>query len=266
MTDQEPRGKGVWKYWIMIVSGVIGTLSYIGMVWAEDNTVLAVCLNICAMLGSGVLCSSIVSLIIEHNTKKVQTEEHKRQCEFIFKTLHIDLSRIAAEELRNLSEYSVLREKKEEKCWVSDNMTLSEILSKLQAYLEVLSTDFEMANQFAYHIDSEYMNSIKDKNALAFENALTYYRILDDSLNVVLEQSNVYYLAHIISENQISILKDIKHATSDVIHNSHEGDLEQTFIMKKLFFMSMQECLQAFDVDATKKIRCSYRTKKSTNV
>ena len=105
MAKKCSRFKNLWK-WVMLVGGAIGVLLYIAMIWWGDNTVVAVFLNISAMLGSGVLCSSIVSLIIEHNTKKAQVEEHKRQCEFIFSTLRVDLIRIAKEELRNISEYT----------------------------------------------------------------------------------------------------------------------------------------------------------------
>ena len=263
MPRKDKRSRGAWKYWLMIVGGVLGVLSYIGMIWVGNNTVADVFLNIFAMLGSGVLCSAIVSIVIEHNAKKMQDEEHKKQCEFIFSTLRIDLFRIAIEELRNISEYIILRDKNEDKCWISNKMTLPEIVLKNQEYLEILSTDFDMAYQFVSCIDSEYMNNVKNRDALAYGNALTYYKILRNSLEIVLEQSHVYYLAHIFSESQISALKDLKLTTDNVIYNSNDGDFEQTFIMKKVFFMSVEECLQVFEIDTTKKVLCSYRTKKS---
>jgi hypothetical protein len=251
------------KYWVMFITGFLLTFSYILVIMFEDK-VVTTWLNIIAMLGSGILCSAIVSYMVEDIAKKAEKIEHERQCKYIFSNLFVDFTRIAKEELRNLSLYRIFRDKNEDKCWINKEMTMSEIISEVQIYLEELSTDSSMANQFMEKFDSDYLTKIKEKNALAFENALPYYRLLKNSLTAVLENSNVYYLAHVFSESQISALKDIEYSTSDVIANSHDRDLEQTFIMKKCFFDSMEICLREFGADITTKTKCYYRAKNLT--
>ena len=188
------------KYIIMIAIGLALTLSLIITIWLPEDHWGTVVLNIFAMIGSGVLCSAIVSWIIERNNDKVLDIAHQRQREFFFHSLQVDIDRLIVFELRNLSEYVLLTEegiKKSER----NEWSRKIIIKKLQNYVDQITNSIETLYQSPRVFDDTYFEQVNQRNKLAF-NTLVYYRYLDSTLKLLLGESNLYFINGVLTEEQ----------------------------------------------------------------
>lgn len=94
------------KYIWMIVIGFVLTISFIATIWT-NNTWSAI-FNIISMIGSGILCSAVVSYIIEiSNNKRVQNLKQEQQ-KYILSSVKDSLLWLFSLEYKNLSEYLIL--------------------------------------------------------------------------------------------------------------------------------------------------------------
>ena len=70
---------------------------------------LGVIINIVSIIGSGVLCSAIVSWLVEESNKKQKEETIREQRKFILGTLSAQTKSILSWEICALSQYSHIR-------------------------------------------------------------------------------------------------------------------------------------------------------------
>lgn len=69
------------KYIIMMVSGIVLTLLLFCTIWV--SSCWDIVFNVFAMLGSGVFCSAIVSLIVEQNNERREKQRKQEQRDFL---------------------------------------------------------------------------------------------------------------------------------------------------------------------------------------
>ena len=149
-------------YKVLIVIGSLMTISYIGAIWAND--VCKVILNIVAMIGSGVLCSALVSLFLELKSEK----EKKKQSSFILEGIKSRLKFILIWEIKVLSAYSILIKPDSQKRTKKYKLALTNAIVKIKEILESITQNTENIYQYSSNMDFEYMNKIKRKNTLTF--------------------------------------------------------------------------------------------------
>ena len=241
------------KYIIMIAVGLALTLSLIITIWLPEDHWGTVVLNIFAMIGSGVLCSAIVSWIIERNNDKVLDIAHQRQREFFFHSLQVDIDRLIVFELRNLSEYVLLTEegiKKSER----NEWSRKIIIKKLQNYVDQITNSIETLYQSPRVFDDTYFEQVNQRNKLAF-NTLVYYRYLDSTLKLLLGESNLYFINGVLTEEQAKGIQYMQQAIQDVMRVP-EDDLDTFFEMKRLFFGELCGYMHLFEIDLSKTIKC----------
>ena len=126
----------------MIIIGVILTLLLIATIWTNDEIDLI--FNILAMIGSGILCSAIVSLIIEENNKRIAREEKIKQREFILKGIRMSLKTYLFWEVDQLSQYYLLKIDNSLKNRKRIEFSIAEVISKLQKYITKTMTPEEL--------------------------------------------------------------------------------------------------------------------------
>ena len=242
------------KYIAMVVIGVILTLSLIVTLWLPENHWSVVAFNILAMLGSGVLCSAIVSWIIEWNNDKTLDKEHQRQREFFFRSLQSGIDTLIVFELLNLSGFVLLKNegirKSQQKKW-----SRQAIVAHLQEYVDQIINSIEVFCQHPKTTDSTYFDKIIERNNLAFKNTGGYYRYLDTTLSMLLSESNIYFINGVLTEQQIKGIQSVQQAIQEVLGVS-EDDLDTLFEMKRLFFKELHDCMHLFEMDSDKEIRC----------
>ena len=162
------------------------TFSYIGSFWTKG--ILPIILNIIAMIGSGVLCSTIVSLFLERKSEN----EKKKQSAFILEGIKNRLRFLLLWELNALSSYAILTKPNSTKITQKSKLTLKDSISKINELLENITKNIESVYQYSNVIDAEYMEKLKIKNNLAFGTSLPYYKDLLSKISDLLINSNNY--------------------------------------------------------------------------
>lgn len=240
-------------YKVLIGIGSLMTISYIGAIWAND--VCKVILNIVAMIGSGVLCSALVSLFLELKSEK----EKKKQSSFILEGIKSRLKFILIWEIKVLSAYSILIKPDSQKRTKKYKLTLTNAIVKIKEILESITQNTENIYQYSSNMDFEYMNKIKRKNTLAFGFSLPYYKDLASRISDLLIDSNNYLINGVFNEDKINILKSMEIEIKEIIGFSTEDSLELLMEFREIFFKNIEMYYKVLDIDLNEEQDCYIR-------
>ena len=256
-------GSSKCRYIIMMIIGSICTGLYVATLWA--NSIWDMIFNILAMLGSGVFCSALVSLIIETRNEIMLEQEHKRQRDYILSSFRNSVKSLIELELRCLSRYCLLLEaedvKKTHNCKLPINTTIDKILD----YLSQLRESVQMCYQYSNVIDSNYLKRIKYRNTFAYELTFSHYTYIQKSLEHLVYESNNYLIAGVLDEKAIKSLKDMNSGCVLVIESSHEDKLDLLFEYKFILFNEMGKHLKNLGFDLNEELNCSITVLQTNN-
>ena len=102
----------------MILSGAVLTFLLFNKLFGEIPMWLTIGLDVLAMLGSGVFCSAIVSLIIDKQNQKIADEKREEQRIFILGSSQRSIVNLYKRELTELSIYHTNYILKEKGKWI----------------------------------------------------------------------------------------------------------------------------------------------------
>ncbi len=233
--NKATKYKGNIVYIIMLVVGFLATFSYVGTIWASNAG--DIILNIFAMLGSGIFCSGIVSLIVEKAGKK-------RQREFLlFKFVGI-LSILIREELRSLSLLFVLDIKEENKEKVEVDISYKEAVNKILSYLgELIKKEPEETKQ-APTSPKFTVQYGKMKDAYGYGHTLSYYNRLIVALSELTANESLFLIEGVFTEDEINALSSLWNFINLIKMSSEMGDYLTTLERKKSFYNQLQDKCQ----------------------
>lgn len=233
--NKATKYKGNIVYIIMLVAGFLATFSYVGTIWASNAG--DIILNIFAMLGSGIFCSGIVSLIVEKAGKK-------RQREFLlFKFVGI-LSILIREELLYLSSLYVLDIKEENKETVEVDISYKEAVNKILSYLgELIKKEPEETKQ-APTSPKFTVQYGKMKDAYGYGHTLSYYNSLIVALSELTANESLFLIEGVFTEDEINALYGLQNFINPIKMSSEMGNYLTTLERKKFFYNQLQDKCQ----------------------
>ncbi|MBR2614530.1 MAG: hypothetical protein IKC71_02905 [Clostridia bacterium] len=240
-------------YTIMIIAGALLTISYIGAIWAGEP--IKIILSIVAMLGSGVLCSALVSLFLELKSEK----DKKKQSSFILEGINNRLKFLLVWELKTLSTYLILIKPDNLKKTNKYKLNLKEIISKINNILNEIVSDTDILYQYNTNINNEYLKKVKIKNNLAFGSSLPYYKDLLAKITDLLIDSNVCLINGVFDEDIINVLKSMKIEISEIIGLSNKESLELLMEFRQIFFQNIEMYFRTLNIDLEEKQVCYIR-------
>lgn len=242
------------KYFWMIAVGFVLTISFIATIWLKG--VWDTIFNIVAMIGSGILCSAVVSYIIEISNNKRDEKLKQEQQKYILSSAKDSLLWLFSLEYKNLSEYLTLSDTTNKFKTNKTELEVKEILNEVSNYLSQITNNASICFQFTNVIDSNYLTRIKRRDDLAFKNNLPYYEKLNKELLKINEDSNYYYTTEIFTKEQLKIIQDIQIDIDQIIYYSNENNLDILFEFKEMFITNISKHLNLFNIKESDKIVC----------
>ena len=240
-------------YLIMIICGVILTLSLIATIWTNDEIDLI--FNILAMLGSGVFCSAIVSWIVEHNNIKMIKEERLIQSKFVLRRVFNRLNTYIFWEIGQLSQYSLLSIEDSKKKREFNEYTQKEIIDKINEYLLAINNSVESIYQWSDVIDSKYLKRVEKRDSLVFKQILPIVKRLKEEITNVLSDVSMYYINEVLDDDKVKALEELEIMLVDIINFSEGESIELTLEFKKMFFENLQGILERLEVNLKDKMK-----------
>lgn len=241
------------KYIWMIVIGFVLTISFIATIWLKD--VWDTIFNIVAMIGSGILCSAVVSYIIEISNNKRDEKLKQEQQKYILSSVKDSLLWLFSLEYKNLSEYLSLSNTTNKFKTNKKELEVKETLNEVSNYLSQITNNASICFQFTNVIDSHYLTRIKRRDDLAFKNILPYYERLNKEL-LKINGESIYYTTGIIGKEQLSVIRNIQIDVDQIIYHSNENNLDTLFEYKEMFITNISKHLSLFNIKESDKIIC----------
>lgn len=242
------------KYFWMIAVGFVLTISFIATIWLKG--VWDTIFNIVAMIGSGILCSAVVSYIIEISNNKRDEKLKQEQQKYILSSAKDSLLWLFSLEYKNLSEYLTLSDTTNKFKTNKTELEVKEILNEVSNYLSQITNNASICFQFTNVIDSNYLTRIKRRDDLAFKNNLPYYERLNKELLRINGDSNYYFTTGIFCKEQLSVIRDMQIDVDQIIYYSNENNLDILFEFKEIFITNISKHLNLFNIKESDKIVC----------
>lgn len=246
----------------MIVCGVVVALLAILNIWVCDNWKIII--NIISTLGGGVVCSAIVSWLVEASNDKRLKEERKRQREYILSSLKFNLNLLLRLEVRCMSAYSILIENEDNKEVVSSKITIKEACLKIKGYLEKINNSTVIRHGLINDkTDSDYLKRVGVRNNFAYGNTLSSYTHIFNILSNIMEESNNYYIGGVFDKEIIEAIKGMQVDVNSIIQYSNENSLDLLVEFKHIFYANVLGYLDTLKIDINEIIGCSVRQLKT---
>lgn len=242
------------KYIWMIVIGFVLTISFIATIWT--NKTWTIIFNIIAMIGSGILCSAVVSYIIGISNNKRDEKLKQEQQEYILSSVKDSLLWLFSLEYKNLSEYLILGDTTNKYKTNKKELEVEEALNEVSNYLRQITNNATICFLYTNVIDSNYLTRIKRRDDLAFKNNLPYYERLNKEPLKINGDSNYYYTTGIIGKEQLSVIRNIQIDVDQIIYHSNENNLDTLFEYKEMFITNISKHLSLFNIKESEKIIC----------
>ena len=224
-------------YLIIIICGVILTLSLIATIWTKNE--IDVIFNILAMLGSGIFCSAIVSYFLDKRQELINLQKQLDSQRFLYSDLINEISFLMSREIKYLSIYSndVIECQETKK-----SLSLYEATHLIQKLLETARKSIAIGTLSINNTQtSDFLRNI------TFDN----YKIVQKKLSNILSNGCFYLKSGVLNEKSLSNLKDIETNITLIILCLHENDLS-VIINKKLDFFKkvLIVCNEIINVNA----------------
>lgn len=222
-------------YIVMIVIGTIATLLSIVTIWTDP--VMGVILNIVAMLGSGVLCSTIVSFFINQQIDLISLQNKLDSERFLFSRLIDKICFLVSIENKYLSILiwnNRVFKKDETTCSLEagTNKVLS-LLSEIQANFNDLNDVKRLRGNQA--------NKTHLRNYLC-DFTLQYYKDLNQNILSIVTNGAFYLKSRLLNEKFLNQLVGIERTIS-LIDLISSGDSVDRIIEQKItFFRKILDC------------------------
>ena len=222
----------------------------------------SVIIDLVAMLGSGVVCSALVSLLIEIQNNSRANNVLRDQRDFILKSAKNKLIRLYEMELKNLSLYYTSNILNQKKNWKKEELTISEIGARLVFLTDKINTaEAENISADMLTIDADYDRREKNRYRLLVEENLAYYELLHQALLDLSNNSHTYLLAGIFTEDRIENIDFLASQVHNVISFSSENGLEELLVLdfKRMFFEDTKDILEFLEISDNIKSGCHYK-------
>lgn len=250
------------KYPPMLWGGGLSTLILFLQLFPTIPTWLDIIINIIAMLGSGVFCSALVSILIEKQNKTLEKARKNEQRQYILLSVKDRLKRVYSRELYQLSFYYAKYVLKKETKLLTEELTVEELSKKLNHLIEqiIKLKESESTSADMTVIDADFDNRIKHEYDFLVKRSESFFLSVHHSLLEILDNFTIYYASGIISEDDKNILIGIDSDVDDIIAFSTEQELENGNLLefKRIFFEKMNHSLSSLGIDSNTTIRCNY--------
>ena len=220
------------KYITLIFTIILGLALILSTIWYQTNN-LAV--TIVASIGSGVLCSAIVSILVEYFNEK-RDISNKLQIKYsVFDMLKNDLIYLLTQECKYSSYYLVIenQSKKSNIIKISAGEIIEKIIKNLSLINDTIQKEFQ---EHTIHINSEWLKNNQEKDKTLYYYILPYYRRVKADINNILSNQILLLTQNTLSKDEIDFLKTCEFIIDDIIQFSESESRELLIEVKEAFY------------------------------
>ena len=248
------------KYILYLIASGIVTLFLLLKLCPCFPTALHVILDLIAMLGGGVFCSTLVSWFVEAQNEKRNNADQQKQREYILATVKSRFKHLYERELIELCTCYSKYQTSGNHPWVNIDLAISSFPSKLIWLLDEF-VDSERKYYESHHISIEIIRQREKMFSHLFSNNLIYYKSLYQNLLELSTQFTTFLIAGVFTEDQINILKELTLDLQDIINFSSTDhiDAETCLTFKKMLFEKTTQNLSALGIPLDTAAHAHYR-------
>ena len=217
-------------------------------------------LDLMAILGGGVFCSTIVSWIVEAQNANRDKEKQIQQRKYILAATKIRLQRLYERELSSFSVYFDKYIKSSNANWLREDLPITKIAEMLIEVIGQIEVN-EKEELEAHLITLETIHRNTQKHLFLVEQNQMQYRSLLQNLEKLETHFTTYLLSGILNERQIDALKTFALDVHDIIAFApDEGIGDGTIIeFNKMLFKKTAEVITVLDIPVESLISAHYK-------
>lgn len=248
------------KYIVYLILSGLPTLILLLKLCPCVHNNLYVVLDLAAMLGGGVFCSTLVSWFVEAQNAKRDQEIQRKQREYILATVKSRFVRLYERELLELCTCYSKYQTTGNQVWINENAPISSFSSKLIRLLDEF-VDSERRYHESHHFTIEIIRQREKMFTHLFSNNLIYYKTLYQNMLELSTQFTTFLIAGVFTEEQIECLKELTFDLQDIINFSSTDDIdaETCLTFKKVLFEKTEQNLSALGIPVDTCIHAHYR-------
>ena len=242
---------------LMLFGGITLTGLLFFKLCDDSLSVKSILLDILAMLGSGVFCSAIVSLIIEKQNKKAIKKMREEQTQFVLRSAQRSIINLFRYELRNLSGYYADYVLKEKRTLTKKELTFKEIGDEIVRLInEIKNFESECLNSGGAIITPETIKRDEDKSKTLARNPRPYYESIYEKLQSITSNSSLYLVNDIFDKKEIAFFDTLTWDVQGVLNYDTEMHVyDGTLLEFKLcLYEQTEDIISKFHLENSKEI------------
>mgnify|MGYP007068153327 CR=1 FL=1 len=139
---------------------------------------------------------------------------------------------------------------------IGKGIEIKNLLESLRAYLDQITKDAAIYHQHPKSFDSKNEISLSRRNKLAFESSLKYYENLNRDLLRIYDGSSLYYMARVLTKEQLDNIQEIQLYVNLIIIYSNENNLDRLFYYKKKLFNRVEKIFYVVNIQPSDTVIC----------
>lgn len=238
-------------------------VSYDVLLFLKENNVLtsanpvkiAELLNAISSFIEGIAFGFWIAYIFERESKKREERLKVEQQNYTLSSVK-----------KSLLDLFVLEYKNFLQCLINPNATkiteigkgieIKNLLQSLRAYLDPMTKGAALYHHHPKNFDSKNEISLSRRNKLAFESSLKYYENLNRDLLRIYDDSSLYYMARVLTKEQLDNIQEIQLYVNLIIIYSNENNLDRLFYYKKKLFNRVEKIFHVVNIQPSDTVMC----------
>ena len=236
-------------FWLLII-GLLLTVTYVSVIWVDD-AVVATILNILAMLGSGIFCSAIVSLIFEINNSRRDEKERKIKRTYILNSICNSINAIILREIMYSSRFCL--EFNTDRRINKTPITIKKAIEKTLTFFNE-TIDIYGSNKFRNEEEKVEFHFCR-----FCKSGSTEYKELLEEIKEIASKSHIYLMDGTLSTSQIDFLNKMTEQIESLVNFEDKYNYYDMIVYYKIsVFRNLNNFLNILEVN-TEKEKIFYR-------
>ena len=225
------------KYIIMLSVGLLFSFSLCFTIIEGCPYWVNLLMDIFTMLGSGLVCSTVVSWCVELNNMKREKQLINRQRIFALSAVVSRTKYLIKNEIKNMSGFLIMREERKRKVRKA-KASIEECVNNLHNMLIRINSIMK----------AEYKPSPL-KERMLFADMVPAYQALNRNVLNVLSDSSVYFVNGVLDEESVEKLQEFQERLNEIISLSYASSVEEVIEEKLAFIEEILTILPAIYID-----------------
>ncbi len=214
-------------------------------------------------IGSGVLCSAVVSWIVECKNNRVIERERAMQRKYILGSVVANIKILLKKEIGCLTECSIICQEKQR---VSQKLTHKSVCEKIQDYIENITNAIVSDSLPNTNCAKDQDHQLQQKYYLAHKKTLWLYSDLVRSLSRIIDEINYFMVSGVFSDQDKENIEKMYCDVLCIIEGQDNGSLDNLLGYKQNFYENIYEYLNTLNIDINEEDKYSiWQGKENSN-